>query len=111
MVGHVLVTCPVRWPFFFCAIAHRYCAVEVVFCSLPELSGVRPPRFVRACACCPFPTSMPTLPGQQARSHPPHFASTASLPTHSPPQSSKMRRVVPTSPPFVLAVAHSSTTV
>ena len=35
-------------------------------CSLSELSGVRPPRFLRACACCPFPTSMPTLPGQQA---------------------------------------------
>jgi|SRR5271157_4810260 len=38
------------------------------------------------------------------RSHPPHFASTASLLTHPPPQSIEMRRLAPTLPPFVLAV-------
>ena len=64
---------------------------------------------------CELVPAVPSLPPCQPyrdnrpRSHPPHFASTASLPTHSPPQSIKMRRVVPTSPPFVLAVTHSST--
>src|SRR5271165_4213266 len=38
------------------------------------------------------------------RSHPPHFASTAPMPTHPPPQSIEMRRPAPTLLPFVLAV-------
>src|SRR5260370_25688471 len=39
------------------------------------------------------------------RSHSPHFASTAPMPTHPPPQSIEMRRPAPTLPPFVLAVS------
>src|SRR5260370_30306713 len=39
------------------------------------------------------------------RSHSPHFASPAPMPTHPPPQSIEMRRPAPTLPPFVLAVS------
>src|SRR5260370_21475044 len=47
-------------------VPHRYCTVVSESCSLSGLLSFRPPRFLRAPACCPFPTSMPTLPGQQA---------------------------------------------
>src|SRR5438128_6821297 len=84
MLSHLLVICPARWPFILCDVAQRYCAVlpQSGFLSGQSSaailrSGVRvlliiraafvsPPRFLRAPACCPFPTSMPTLPGQQA---------------------------------------------
>src|SRR5260370_8275722 len=39
------------------------------------------------------------------RSHPQHFASTASMPTRPPPQSIKVLRLSPTPPPFVYQVA------
>src|SRR5260370_41124271 len=39
------------------------------------------------------------------RSHSPHFASTAPMPTHPPPQSLEMRSSTPTRPPFGLAVS------
>ena len=39
------------------------------------------------------------------RSHPSHLASTASVPTHPPPQSSNVRRFTPTTPPFIFAVS------
>lgn len=50
---------------------------------------------LRACACCPFSTSCHPYRDNRLRSHPLHFASTASTPTPSPPQSIKVQRLVP----------------
>src|SRR6266536_688112 len=55
-----------------------------------------PVSFLRACACCPFPTSPARLHrDNRLRSHPSHLTSTASIPTHPPPQSSNVRRLTP----------------
>jgi hypothetical protein len=63
---------------------------------------------------CELVPAVPSLPPSQLhrdnrpRSHPPHFASTASVPTPPPPQSIKMRRFAPTSPLGVLAASFLS---
>ena len=96
MVGHVLVTCPVRWH-SFSVLSHidnaqwRSCSAHYQNCLAFDLQA--------SCELVPaVPSPSPCHPfrDNRLRSHPPHFASTASLPTHSPPQSIKMRRVVPT---------------
>ncbi|MBA2392418.1 MAG: hypothetical protein H0V70_06695 [Ktedonobacteraceae bacterium] len=51
------------------------------------------------------PLSTPTFRDNRLRSHPPHFASTASMPPPAPPQSIKMRRLAPTSPLGVRAIS------
>jgi hypothetical protein len=84
--------------------------------ALVMSSGGKAPRIIKTArrsdhqASCELVPAVPSPPPCQPyrdnrpRSHPPHFASTASLPTHPPPQSIKMRRLAPTSPPFVLAI-------
>lgn len=123
MLGHFLVTCPVRWPFFFCDIAASIMrrggrVLLIISLHVPHRScagGPSPAHYQNCLAfdrqdSCELVPAVPSPPPCQPyrdnrpRSHPPHFASTASFPTHSPPQSIKMRRFAPTSPPFVLAV-------
>src|SRR5450759_4845257 len=60
------------------------------------------PGVIPASLCLLFLPHLPWLPhrNNRPRSHPPHFASTASIPTHPPPQSSKVRRFAPPPPPF-----------
>jgi hypothetical protein len=47
-------------------VPSRECAVQAECCALSATLSVQPPRCLRSAACCPFPTSMPTPPGQQA---------------------------------------------
>ena len=84
-------------------VPHRYCEgghvpliIRMVRCSTTKIfaSG----------ACCPFPTSMPTQPGQQAPLAASAFRLDCLHANPPPPQSIKMRRLAPASPPFVLAV-------
>jgi len=81
--------------------------------STPRIIGAAGASIIRAAAQAPTtngtgarlassrPRSLPLLHANHhrdlgLRSHPPHFASTASMPTHPPPQSIKVRRLAPT---------------
>src|SRR5260370_35949786 len=63
------------------------------------------------CDPCELVPAVPSPPpcqlhrNNRPRSHPPHFASTASLPPHPSPQSSKVRGLAPAPPPFVSQLA------
>jgi hypothetical protein len=63
------------------------------------------------CHSCELVPAVPSLPpchlhrDNRLRSHPSHLASPASMPTHPPPQSSKVRRRTPTTPPVVFVVS------
>src|SRR5260370_14804189 len=81
--------------------------------STPRISRATATSIIRAAAQAPTtngtgarlassrPRSLPLLHANHhrdlgLRSHPPHFASTASMPTHPPPQSLKVPRLAPT---------------
>src|SRR5689334_21467685 len=66
------------------------------------------PYFCKLEPAVPSPPPCQPHRDNRLRLHPPHFASTASIPTLPPPQSIKMRRLAPTSPPCVLAVSFLS---
>jgi hypothetical protein len=67
-----------------------------------------PPRFLRSAACCPFPSSIPTPPGHQAPLASSTFRLDCLHTNPPPPQSIKMRRLAPTSSPFILAASFLS---
>ncbi len=54
-----------------------------------------PPAFCELVPAVPSPPPCHLHRNSRRRSHPPHFALTASMPTHPPPQSIEVRRRVP----------------
>src|SRR5256885_13474678 len=56
---------------------------------------------LRACACCSFPSSIPTPPEQQAPLASSALCLDCPMLAHPPPQSIKVRRLAPTPPPFI----------
>src|SRR6266567_759904 len=107
MLGHFLVICPVNGP--SCVIPFRGNAQwRLSAAHYRQRSVFNHPDF------CDLPPAVPSPPPYQLhrdnrlRSHPPHFASTASIPTHHLLSRSKCGGLPPTSSPFILAVSFLS---